>query len=473
MNTGLRIIAATMLIALTPACKQSTPAGTTQFDGTPGEVKLITLAPGHFHAALVQKTSYPQVAWEVSVYAPEGDEVEQHLLKIADFNNREENPTQWKENIWKGEDFLEQMAKDTIGNVVVIAGNNKNKTQYIKAALASGKNVLADKPMAIDGKNFALLEECFDIAQKNNLLLYDIMTERYEITTMLQKELSLIPALFGTLQKGTPQNPAIVKESVHHFFKDVAGKPLTRPAWFFDVEQEGDGMVDVGTHLVDLIQWECFPGQIIDYKKDINIIDANRYPTELSEEQFCTVTGHDTYPPYLRKYLRDGKLAVFANGDITYTLKEIHARISVIWNFAAPPGGGDTHYSVMRGTKANLVIRQGAEQNYKPALFIENNGATGKEEFSKQVNEAVKTIARTYKDVKASRIDDNTWEINIPETYRTGHEAHFGEVTRNYLRYLVDGKLPEWEVPNMVAKYYTTTKAYEMAMEKSRKTNEK
>jgi hypothetical protein len=30
----------------------------------------------------------------------------------------------------------------------------------------------------------------------------------------------------------------------------------------------------------------------------------------------------------------------------------------------------------------------------------------------------------------------------------------------------VDGKLPEWEVPNMIAKYYTTTKALEIAKNK-------
>ena len=32
-------------------------------------VKLITLDPGHFHAALVQKTMYPQVDPNVYVYA--------------------------------------------------------------------------------------------------------------------------------------------------------------------------------------------------------------------------------------------------------------------------------------------------------------------------------------------------------------------------------------------------------------------
>ncbi len=35
-------------------------------------VKLITLDPGHFHAALVQKSMYPQVDPTVFVYAKRG-----------------------------------------------------------------------------------------------------------------------------------------------------------------------------------------------------------------------------------------------------------------------------------------------------------------------------------------------------------------------------------------------------------------
>ena len=97
---------------------------------------------------------------------------------------------------------------------------------------------------------------------KNNVLLYDIMTERYEITSILQKELSQDKTLFGELEKGTLENPAVTKESVHHYFKYVSGSPLIRPTWYYDVEQEGNGLVDVTTHLVDLIQWECFPGVI-------------------------------------------------------------------------------------------------------------------------------------------------------------------------------------------------------------------
>lgn len=54
------------------------------FTGAPGEVKLVTLDPGHFHAALVQKVSYPQVSKDVYVYAPTGFDVDEHLKRIQD-----------------------------------------------------------------------------------------------------------------------------------------------------------------------------------------------------------------------------------------------------------------------------------------------------------------------------------------------------------------------------------------------------
>lgn len=49
----------------------------------------------------------------------------------------------------------------------------------------------------------------------------------------------------------------------------------------------------------------------------------------------------------------------------------MHAKTSVIWNYKAPDGTGDTHYSIVRGTKVNLVIRQGAAEQFKDTLYIE------------------------------------------------------------------------------------------------------
>lgn len=432
------------------------------FTGEKGEVKIITLDPGHFHAALVQKTMYDQIDSSVYVYAPESEDVKQHLNRINGYNTRGENPTHWNEVVYTGNDYFEKMIAEKKGNVVVIAGNNLKKIDYIKGSVEAGLNVLSDKPMAINAEAFNKLEESFRIAGEKGVLLYDIMTERSEITTMLQKEFSLLPEVFGTLEKGTPENPAVTKESVHHFYKFVSGAALVRPAWFFDVNQQGEGIVDVTTHLVDLVQWECFPEQVIDYKKDIAIGTAKRWTTVLTPTDFAGVTKMTTYPEYLNKDLKDSLLNVYCNGEINYTIKGVHAKVSVIWNYKAPEGAGDTHYSIMRGTKANLVIRQGAEQNYKPTLYIEPVAGVDTAGFAKTLAAELSKVQAKYEGVELKKLA-TSWEVVIPDKYKVGHEAHFGQVAERYLQYLKDGKLPAWEVPNMLAKYYTTTKALEMA----------
>ena len=117
------------------------------------------------------------------------------------------------------------------------------------------------------------------------------MTERSEITTIIQKELMHAPAVFGTLQMGSLHEPAIEKRSVHHFFKDVSGAPLRRPTWYFDTARQGEGIVDVTTHLVDLVMWSSFPEVPIDANRDVRVLAARRWPTLISTSQFGAVTG--------------------------------------------------------------------------------------------------------------------------------------------------------------------------------------
>ncbi|HYJ37185.1 MAG TPA: putative oxidoreductase C-terminal domain-containing protein [Chitinophagaceae bacterium] len=427
-------------------------------------VQLITLDPGHFHAALVQKTMYDEVDSVVHVYAPEGNDLKLHLERINGYNSRNEAPTRWREEVYTRSNFFERMIAERKGNVVVLSGNNEKKTEYILRALEAGFNVLADKPMAVTPKDFEVLKKAFDVARESELLLYDIMTERFEINTILQREISMIPEIFGELEKGTVANPAITKESIHHFYKYVSGSVLTRPAWFMDVSQQGEGIVDVMTHLVDLVQWECFPEQIIDYTKDIHIDAARRWTTDMRLSEFKAITKLDSFPSYLNKYvINDSVLQVYCNGEINYTIKGVHAKTSVIWNYKAPDGTGDTHYSVMRGTKSNLVIRQGKEENYKPALYIEpiKNDAA----FQTVVEQNFKKISAKYPGVELSKTAKG-WSIKLPESLVEGHEAHFARVTTHFLEYLRIGNLPAWEVPNMLAKYYTTTKALETASKK-------
>jgi predicted dehydrogenase len=420
----------------------------------------MTLDPGHFHASLVQKTMYEQVSPVAYVYAPEGPDLREHLKRIDGFNSRAADPTAWTEKVFTGGDFLEKMTQQKPGNVVVIAGNNARKTDYIFSSVQAGLHVLADKPMVISPEKFLLLEEAFAAARKMGVLLYDIMTERYEITTILQKELSRIPEVFGELQQGTPDDPAVTKESVHHFFKSVAGSPLVRPGWFFDVNQEGDGIVDVMTHLVDLVQWECFPEQTIE-KTDIKMLWARRWPTVLSLREFQEVTQLKAFPPYLSAAVDNGQLRVYSNGQIGYTIRGVHARVSVTWNYRAPEGAGDTHMSVMRGTRCRLLIRQDKEEKYQPTLYVEAGAGSDIEAALKKA--VAGTLQAKYPGISLQPLSKSKWRVEIPDKYHVGHEAHFAQVTQRFLHYLTQGRLPDWEVPNMIAKYYTTTMAMKMA----------
>ncbi|WP_145715141.1 putative oxidoreductase C-terminal domain-containing protein [Chitinophaga japonensis] len=429
------------------------------------EIRLITLDPGHFHAALVQKSMYPGIDSVVHVYAPDGPELQEQLRFIQQYNTRAEAPTHWREEVYKGPDFLEKMVEEKQGNVVVMAGNNQRKTEYIRKAVAAGMHVLADKPMAISTEDFNLLQQTFREAATKKVLLYDIMTERSEITNILQGELSRIKEVFGEQEKGTAQQPGVVMESVHHFYKYVSGKALKRPAWFFDPQQQGDAIVDVGTHLVDLVQWECFPGVSLDYQADIQLQSSTRWTTPVTLSQFTTITGLDSFPAFLQPYVKDTVLNVHANGEASYTLKGVHVKVGALWNYAAPEGSGDTHYSLLRGTKSHLVIRQGKEDGYEPTLYVEPLGDNNTPAFEQALQAALQQLAGEYPGL-ATEKSAKGWKIVIPAKYKVGHEAHFAQVMERYLQYLQQGCLPEWEVPGMLARYYTTTKALEMAVEK-------
>jgi predicted dehydrogenase len=460
-----RTLAPTLLAfaaVVLPACAPPPEANTTD---DPGMVRLMTLDPGHFHAALVQKQMNDAVSTRVDIYAPASPDVVDHLARIEGFNTRAEDPTAWKSYLYEGDDYLERMLAEQPGNVVVISGRNRKKAEYIRRCAEAGLNVLADKPMCIDRDGYARLEQAFAAAAAQGVLVYDIMTERSEITTILQKALVHTPRLFGELQAGAIDEPAVVKESVHHFSKMVAGRPLKRPVWYFDTREQGEGIVDVTTHLVDLILWETFPGEIIDGERDVVLHDARRWPTAITLDQYRHVTQAEAFPPSLSDAIDDqGVLQCYANGQIDFTLRGIHARVVVRWNYEAPPGAGDTHYSIMRGTQADVIIRQGAEQNYRPELYVRPAEGADEATVGRELFKAIAALQSTYEGVGMHR-EGREWRITIPDRYRVGHEAHFAQVMDRYLDYLEAGALPDWEVPNMLVKYDITTRALEMARE--------
>uniref|UniRef100_UPI0025DB0887 putative oxidoreductase C-terminal domain-containing protein n=1 Tax=Algoriphagus sp. TaxID=1872435 RepID=UPI0025DB0887 len=200
------------------------------------------------------------------------------------------------------------------------------------------------------------------------------------------------------------------------------------------------------------VQWESFPGEVLD-TSDVEMLKAELLPTSLGYDQYQLVTGKT--PPFEK----GESLDVLANGEMNYTLKGIHAKVSVKWAFQAPEGTADTHYSIMRGTKANLIIRQGEEEKYKPVLYVKLLDGQ-EEELKNSINTA---LQENYPGISLSKLSNGEFKIEVPDSYSVGHEAHFAQVTENYLKFFKQGEMPDWEVPNMIVKYYTTTLAFEKA----------
>jgi len=354
------------------------------------------------------------------------------------------------------------MLAEKPGDVVVLAGNNREKTRYILESVKAGLHVLADKPMAITPADFKLLREAYQIAAGKKLMIYDIMTERHEVTTQLQRFFAHQTEFFGTIDPGTPDDPSLTKESVHHFYKTVAGAPLQRPPWFYDAAQQGEGIVDVTTHLVDLAQWELFPEKTLG-PDDAKVLSARTWKTKVTPAEFNRSTKVEKFPAYLEPYKdSSGNIDIPFNGEFTFVLNGVHAKVSVIWNYEAPPGGGDTHFSLLRGGKVSAIIRQGAEQGYKPVLSLEPREGVEPSSLESSLEKAV-TAAQTVWPGVGIQKTASGWTVIIPEKYHVGHEAHFGQVAEKFLGYLQSGELPSWEVPNILAKYRTIMDAYTMS----------
>lgn len=427
------------------------------------DVRLMTLDPGHFHAALIQKEMYPGVAARVDVFAPLGPDLLEHLKRISAFNRRAGRPTAWLTEVHASPDFFERMLRERPGNVVVLSGRNRGKIDRIVASVRGGLNVLADKPWILKSEDLPKLEAAIAEADTKGLVAYDIMTERFEITSILQRALVNDPATFGEVIKGTEADPAVYMESVHYLMKTVAGAPNIRPFWFFDTAEQGEGLNDIGTHLVDLVQWTLVPDQALDYRSDVRVLSAKRWPTWIPEADFRRVTGEPRFPADLQGSVKDGKLEYYANTLVSYTLRGIHTKLNVIWDWEAAPGAGDTHFAFYKGTRARIEVRQTQADRFLPELYVIPTAAASKAEVLAAVRARIAALQSLHPGVA---VEDRGSEIHVtvPEKLREGHEAHFAQVTANFLKYLRDRQtLPAWERPNMLAKYYVTTTGTELS----------
>lgn len=429
----------------------------------------MILDPGHFHAALVLKEMVPEVHPRVFVYAPLGEGLLGQLQHVVGFNTRTANPTQWELDVRSGSQFLERFQREQPGHLTVIAGRNRPKIDLILAAVSNASPVLVDKPWIVRAEDFDKLLEVQRQCDLRDLLAYDMMTERHEVTHQLLRDLIKDQDIFGPLLAGTRDNPTLCLESTHYLKKEVAGVPLRRPTWWFDIDEAGPGLADVGTHLVDLSMWLLFPDQALDYRNAAHVYDANIWPTPLSREQFSTLTGERDYPAHLKEKSVSGELLLYpGNGAMSYTLRDIHARVTVSWDYEAPQGKGDSTVIVAKGLRSHCAVRSvpNSQGEHQAELFVSATVPGEHAALFAAIRRRCLIWQSKYTGISAIDMGHEI-QITIPERYRLQHEQHFTALFEQCLRFLRNPRwLPAWEWPNLLTRYAITTNAVRIAQRK-------
>jgi len=416
----------------------------------PAEKQMVLIAPGHFHASLLQKNAIPGVSDTVLVFAPEGPELQNYLSIVEAFNNREENPTHWVTKTYTEPDWLEAVPQAKKGDFVVLSGNNRDKTEYILEAIEKGYNVLSDKPMAINSEDYPKLLDAYAKAHQKGLVLLDLLTERYDELSIVTKELVADKELVGE----ATEEPVEILD-VHHFCKLVNGVPTTRPWWYYDVRQQGEGIADVSTHYIDLIWWQIFPGMEVT-ESDTKLDTAWHYPTIITPEQYKMSTGLDNFPEDLKCDLdADGNLNVFCNGVMQFTTFGRPVRFEVIWNFRAPEGAGDSYSCEIPFETANIFVCQNASTDWKREIFVETD--------SERAAAAEAKLKEKFDYISFEPAGENRYHVVIPMDKRPTHEEHFNMVGRTFISIIDGSENPSWEKVNTLTKYMLTTKAVELA----------
>jgi hypothetical protein len=191
------------------------------------------------------------------------------------------------------------------------------------------------------------------------------------------------------------------------------------------------------------------------------VSSGKRWPTEMAREDFQKVTGEPTFPDYLAPVVHGNRLDYFCNTLVSYTVRGVHVKLNVLWDLEAAAGSGDTHLAVFRGSRSRVEVRQGAEQNYRPELYVVPSDAS--DAIRAALNARVTELQARFPGIAVAD-RGREFQVTIPDRYRIGHEAHFAQVTNQFLMYLNDpSALPRWERPNMLAKYFVTTEGVRLA----------
>lgn len=395
---------------------------------------LMVLDPGHFHAALPLRTRHPLLAEDVHVFAPDGPGLERFLAMVDRFNARSDAPTAWRLHVHRSDDPLAALLATRPGEVAVLAGRNQGKLARISALVRAGIHVLADKPWVVapaDAGHLAVLADAPAHAA-------DLMTERHEPGAALFAELARSPAVTGGADAS--RGPVLVKQTVHHLAKLVDGVPLIRPPWYFDTRVQGEGVVDVTTHLVDqamLIAGAAVqplaPGEVV-------LDGVRRWDTAVPLADFAAITGLAAFPTELSDHIVDGVLQLTANGELGFHCRGLTCQVRAEWRLRDTDGAGDRHRSRFHGMHADLELDGSAAAGSRLLVRPHRNVAV------------VRATLADWAHGHGAGMSEIDGGIALAPARWSSHDEHFALVLAGFLGGLSSAQ-PAWERAALQARY--------------------
>ncbi len=388
--------------------------------------KFSFLNPGHFHAALVLREASERISDSIIVYADSGPELDGFANLINAFNTRVDQPTNWNIEIRSG--GVGHLVSDGDTDIAVLAGRNNDKLENIAALANAGIHVLADKPWLTDSAQVSLLESTLS----GPGIVMDIMTIQHEILSRLCHEVIHTNSVFGGFAVSTPEQPAIELGSIHHLYKQVNGKPLRRPTWYFDFRQQGDGIADIQSHLIEQTMWFVANDRPVS-DADVRLHSARRWSTPVDLALFAQITGETRYPESVDEDVdTQGTLQYPCNGEIVWSLNDVTIRQQAQWRKREPAGGADMHRAVLRGDGAHVHVEQGPETNFQAQVLLRPARPDALNDLLTRAENELGRWQQRFPGLQLVR-HGNAIKLNAPPDLDNGHESHFPLVRDQFL----------------------------------------
>ena len=224
------------------------------------------------------------------------------------------------------------------------------------------------------------------------------MTERFEITSVLQRELVNDPAVFGEPVAGhaggarrvhgerappdeggggSAQHPAGVV--LRHRASRARASTTSARTWSTSCSGP------------------CFRTRRIDYRRDVKVLAAQRWPTDDPRSRLPARDRRSRRSrPRCQRTSRTARSSTTATRSVTYRLRGTHVTLNVIWDWEAPEGGGDTHFARYRGALSAIEVRQTRADGFRPELYVVAGDAARRRSVRAALERKIAALQRTY-----------------------------------------------------------------------------